>query len=120
MNSTNNEELYKKAGDLLAQGKVKDSCMYLEKAVKGGHIEAHTDLAHAYAYGFGVESDMEKAIELWRFAAENDDKNACFSLYDIGSGTSLVSSTEATEMLKKAAKLGHSKAIALMERWKQK
>ncbi len=84
---------------------------YLKKAVDAGVNEALYDLAMIY-YSNGTPQDFSTAADLFKRAVANNDINAMYQLalcYRYGHGVER-NMTEAMELLKRAAQLGHSRA----------
>ena len=64
---------------LLQRGHVLEARAYFEKALSGGERSAATSLGELYEQGIGVEQSLEKAIDFYQ-KAEEDDLKALFRL----------------------------------------
>ena len=53
----------------------REAVRWLEKAVESDHIPAYAALSECYVMGWGVEKDINKALQLAQYAFLNGDKN---------------------------------------------
>ena len=61
-----------------------DAARWYQKAADGGYAQAQYSLGGLYFKGEGVEKDYNKAIELYRMAAENGNEDAKNALKNLG------------------------------------
>lgn len=107
------ESHYKKAMALLESDEVDAAVEHLQKAVDKGHAEALYQLGKLYDEGKKVEPNRQKALELFRKAAESgsvDAQTTIGGFYLLNENKLLQDKDKGLFWLKKASEAGNPKA----------
>ena len=94
-----------------------EAASWYEKAVEEGDIYAMHNLAYMYECGLGVSQDYEKAIKLYKQAADGGNSQAMTVIgynYQNGACGQKINFEEAMKWYEKAAENGESTAIAYL------
>ena len=84
---------------------------WFQEAVKHNDPNAQSNLAHAYKEGLlGLKADPEKAFELYKKAAEQDNVDAMFEVAEYYNA-SYLTAQKSVEWYQKAADAGHGEAM---------
>lgn len=85
----NVEELNKNSKELIEQQKFDEAIPILKEAADLGNAESQYNLGYCYQAGFGVEPNLEKAIEWYLKSAEQGFNNGLYQMmmaYGTGTG----------------------------------